>query len=119
MFDYIILAFFVAFIGWRYVRTRQSGQLWFILPLLMVVGLNQGWGTALGTDDAGRAFFIIYRMGIILAVLFAAYMNYRDIKKMKEKMEQEEKARGKQKGQKKSKQSDSPKQNANQNKKKK
>lgn len=95
MIDYIILAFFTAFIGWRFVRTRQTGQLWFLLPLLMVVGLNQGWGTALGTDDAGRAFFIIYRMAIILAVLFAAYMNYRDIQKMKEKKEQEEKAHAK------------------------
>ena len=46
-FDYIIVAFFAAFLGLKYVQTKATGHLWFLLPLLLVVGLNQGWAIIL------------------------------------------------------------------------
>ena len=36
--DYIIAAFFAAFLGLKYVRTKATGHLWFLLPILLVVG---------------------------------------------------------------------------------
>ena len=75
-FDYILVAFFAAFLGLKYVQTKATGHLWFLLPLLLVVGLNQGWG-----NHFGEGFFILYRMITMLSCFFAFYMYYRDYHK--------------------------------------
>lgn len=53
-FDYIIVAFFAAFLGLKYVRTKATGHLWFLLPLLLIMGLNQGWGTIFGNEPGNN-----------------------------------------------------------------
>ena len=80
-FDYIVVAFFAAFLGLKYVQTKATGHLWFLLPLLLIVGLNQGWGTIFGTDSFGTAFFIFYRLFTVVSCFFAAYMYFRDYRK--------------------------------------
>lgn len=80
-FDYILVAFFAAFLGLKYVKTKATGHLWFLLPLILVVGLNQGWGTLLGEGDLGRAFFICYRFVTVGSCFLAGYMYYRDYHK--------------------------------------
>lgn len=76
MLDYIILAFFVAFLGLKFVQTRATGHLWFILPLLLVVGLNQGWASYFG-----KVFFVSYRILLLASCVLAGYMYYRDYHK--------------------------------------
>lgn len=76
MFDYIILAFFAAFLGLKFAKTRATGHLWFLLPLLLVVGLNQGWAS-----QFGEAFFVFYRIMLLASCALAAYMYYRDYHK--------------------------------------
>ncbi len=76
MFDYIILAFFAAFLGLKFAKTRATGHLWFLLPLLLVVGLNQGWAS-----HFGEAFFVFYRILLLASCALAAYMYYRDYHK--------------------------------------
>ena len=76
MLDYIILAFFAAYLGLKFAQTRATGYLWFLLPLLLIVGLNQGWAS-----HFGPAFFVIYRIATILSCVLAAYMYYRDYHK--------------------------------------
>ena len=78
MFDYIILAFFAAYLGLKFAQTRATGYLWFLLPLLMVVGLNAGWA-----NHFGEAFFVVYRIATILSCALAGYMYYRDYHKRK------------------------------------
>ncbi len=78
MLDYIILAFFAAYLGLKFAQTRATGYLWFLLPLLLIVGLNQGWAS-----HFGRAFFVVYRIVTILSCALAAYMYYRDYHKRK------------------------------------
>ena len=77
-FDYILVAFFAAFLGLKYVKTKATGHLWFLLPLVLVVGLNQGWGNLLGDGDAGKVFFVCYRLLTIGSCFLAFYMYYRD-----------------------------------------
>ena len=76
MFDYIILAFFAAFLGLKFAQTRATGHLWFLLPLLLVVGLHQGWA-----NHFGEAFFVCYRVMLLASCALAAYMYYRDYHK--------------------------------------
>ena len=78
MFDYILLAFFAAYIGLKFAQTRAKGYLWFLLPLLMAVGLNAGWAS-----HFGEAFFVVYRVATILSCALAGYMYYRDYHKRK------------------------------------
>ncbi|MBQ2994208.1 MAG: hypothetical protein IJD56_01780 [Peptococcaceae bacterium] len=78
MLDYIILAFFAAYLGLKFAQTRATGYLWFLLPLLLIVGLNQGWAS-----HFGPAFFVVYRIATILSCVLAAYMYYRDYHKRK------------------------------------
>jgi len=78
MLDYIILAFFAAYLGLKFAQTRATGYLWFLLPLLLIVGLNQGWA-----NHFGRTFFAVYRIATILSCVLAAYMYYRDYHKRK------------------------------------
>ena len=80
-FDYILVAFFAAFLGFKYVKTKATGHLWFLLPLVLVVGLNQGWGNLLGDGDAGKVFFVCYRLLTIGSCFLAFYMYYRDYHK--------------------------------------
>lgn len=80
-FDYILVAFFAAFLGLKYVKTKATGHLWFLLPLVLVVGLNQGWGNLLGDGDAGKVFFVCYRLLTIGSCFLAFYMYYRDYHK--------------------------------------
>lgn len=75
-FDYIIVAFFAAFLGLKYVQTKATGHLWFLLPLLLVVGLNQGWG-----NHFGEGFFVFYRIMLLASCALVAYMYYRDYHK--------------------------------------
>ena len=79
--DYIIVAFFAAFLGLKYVRTKATGHLWFLLPILLVVGLNQGWGSILQGTPYGEAFFVCYRLLTLASCLLAVYMYYRDYHK--------------------------------------
>ena len=79
--DYIIAAFFAAFLGLKYVRTKATGHLWFLLPILLVVGLNQGWGSILQGTPYGEAFFVCYRLLTLASCLLAVYMYYRDYHK--------------------------------------
>ena len=72
--DYIIAAFFAAFLGLKYVRTKATGHLWFLLPILLVVGLNQGWGSILQGTPYGEAFFVCYRLLTLASCLLAVYM---------------------------------------------
>ena len=97
MFDYIILAFFAAFLGLKFAQTRATGHLWFLIPLLLVVGLNQGWAS-----QFGKEFFVFYRIMLLASCVLAAYMYYRDYHKRnadkieetaKKRKEQEEKYR--------------------------
>lgn len=81
--DYIIAAFFAAFLGLKFVQTRSTGHLWFLLPLLLVIGLNQGWGNILGDTTAGRVFFVMYRLATVGSCALAGYMYYRDYHKRK------------------------------------
>ncbi|MBR5320008.1 MAG: hypothetical protein IKU46_10505 [Peptococcaceae bacterium] len=76
MFDYIILAFFAAFLGLKFAQTRAAGHLWFLLPLLLVVGLHQGWAS-----HFGEAFFVFYRVMLLASCALAGYMYYRDYHK--------------------------------------
>ena len=76
MFDYIILAFFAAFLGLKFAQTRATGHLWFLIPLLLVVGLNQGWAS-----QFGKEFFVFYRIMLLASCVLAAYMYYRDYHK--------------------------------------
>ena len=100
MLDYIILAFFAAFLGLKFAQTRATGHLWFLIPLLLVVGLNQGWAS-----QFGEGFFVFYRIMLLASCALAAYMYYRDYhkrnaeaiaenaekrKKQEEKMRQEQ-----------------------------
>lgn len=78
MFDYILLAFFAAYLGLKFAQTKATGYLWFLLPLLLVVGLNAGWA-----NHFGEAFFVVYRIATILSCAFAGYMYYRDYHKRK------------------------------------
>lgn len=78
MLDYIILAFFAAYLGLKFAQTRATGYLWFLLPLLLIVGLNQGWA-----NHFGRTFFAVYRIATVLSCALAAYMYYRDYHKRK------------------------------------
>ena len=78
MFDYILLAFFAAYLGLKFAQTRATGYLWFLLPLLMVVGLNAGWA-----NHFGEAFFVVYRIATVLSCALAGYMYYRDYHKRK------------------------------------
>ena len=78
MFDYIILAFFAAFLGLKFAKTRATGHLWFLIPLVLVVGLNQGWAS-----QFGETFFVIYRILLLASCVLAAYMYYRDYHKRK------------------------------------
>ncbi len=78
MLDYIILAFFAAYLGLKFAQTRATGYLWFLLPLLMIVGLNQGWAS-----HFGPTFFVVYRVATILSCALAAFMYYRDYHKRK------------------------------------
>ncbi len=114
-FDYIIVAFFAAFLGLKYVRTKATGHLWFLLPLLLIMGLNQGWGTIFGNEpgnNLGRAWFVLYRMATAGSCFLAAYMYYRDYhkreqeaitvnaekrKKQQEKMQQAKQSKSKKK----------------------
>jgi hypothetical protein len=73
MFDYILLAFFAAYLGLKFAQTKATGYLWFLLPLLLVVGLNAGWA-----NHFGEAFFVVYRIATILSCALAGYMYYRD-----------------------------------------
>ena len=116
MFDYILLAFFAAYLGLKFAQTRATGYLWFLLPLLMVVGLNAGWA-----NHFGEAFFVVYRIATVLSCALAGYMYYRDYHKRKadaiaentkKRKAQEEKYRAQQANKKTA-------QNANANKKKK
>ena len=79
--DYIIAAFFAAFLGLKYVRTKATGHLWFLLPILLVVGLNQGWGSIRQGTPYGEAFFVCYRLLTLASCLLAVYMYYRDYHK--------------------------------------
>lgn len=76
MLDYIILAFFAAYLGLKFAQTRATGYLWFLLPLLLVVGLNVGWAS-----NFGATFFVVYRAATILSCALAAFMYYRDYHK--------------------------------------
>lgn len=76
MLDYIILAFFAAFLGLKFAQTRATGHLWFLIPLVLVVGLNQGWAS-----HFGEAFFVFYRIMLIASCALAGYMYYRDYHK--------------------------------------
>ncbi len=76
MFDYIALAFFAAFLGLKYAQTKATGHLWFLLPLLLVVGLDQGWA-----NHFGKTFFVFYRLMLLASCALAAYMYYRDYHK--------------------------------------
>lgn len=78
MLDYVILAFFAAYLGWKFAQTKATGYLWFLLPLLLVVGMHQGWA-----NHFGRTFFAIYRIGTVLSCALAGYMYYRDYHKRK------------------------------------
>ena len=78
MLDYIILAFFAAYLGLKFAQTRATGYLWFLLPLLLVVGLQAGWAS-----HFGEAFFVVYRIATILSCALAGYMYYRDYHKRK------------------------------------
>ncbi len=78
MLDYIVLAFFAAYLGLKFTQTRATGYLWFMLPLLMVVGLQQGLAS-----QFGPTFFIVYRVATILSCVLAGYMYYRDYHKRK------------------------------------
>lgn len=78
MFDYILLAFFAGYLGLKFTQTRATGYLWFLLPLLLIVGLNQGWAS-----HFGPTFFVVYRIGTILSCVLAGYMYYRDYHKRK------------------------------------
>ncbi len=78
MFDYIILAFFAAYLGLKFAQTKATGYLWFLLPLLLVVGLNAGWA-----NHFGEAFFVVYRIATVLSCALAGYMYYRDYHKRK------------------------------------
>lgn len=78
MFDYIILAFFAAYLGLKFTQTKATGYLWFLLPLLMVLGLQAGWAS-----HFGEAFFVVYRIATILSCALAGYMYYRDYHKRK------------------------------------
>lgn len=78
MFDYILLAFFAAYLGLKFAQTKATGYLWFLLPLLLVVGLNSGWA-----NHFGEAFFVVYRIATILSCALAGYMYYRDYHKRK------------------------------------
>ena len=89
MFDYIILAFFAAFLGLKFAKTKATGHLWFLLPLLLVVGLNQGWAS-----QFGEAFFVFYRIMLLASCALAAYMYYRDYhKRNADKIEENAKKR--------------------------
>ena len=89
MFDYILLAFFAAYLGLKFAQTRATGYLWFLLPLLMVVGLNAGWA-----NHFGEAFFVVYRIATVLSCALAGYMYYRDYhKRNAEAIEQNSKKR--------------------------
>ena len=74
--DYIILAFFAAFLGLKFVQTKATGHLWFLIPLVLVLGLNQGWAS-----HFGEAFFVFYRVMLLASCVLAAYMYYRDYHK--------------------------------------
>lgn len=76
MLDYMILAFFAAYLGLKFAQTRATGHLWFLLPLLLVVGLHQGWA-----NHYGEAFFVGYRVVLLASCGLAAYMYYRDYHK--------------------------------------
>ena len=78
MLDYIVLAFFAAYLGLKFAQTRATGYLWFLLPLLLIVGLNQGWAS-----HFGEVFFVVYRIATILSCVLAGYMYYRDYHKRK------------------------------------
>lgn len=78
MLDYIILAFFAAYLGWKFAQTKATGYLWFLLPLLLVVGMHQGWA-----NHFGRTFFAVYRIATVLSCALAGYMYYRDYHKRK------------------------------------
>ena len=78
MLDYIVLAFFVAYLGLKFTQTKATGYLWFLLPIIMVVGLHQGWAS-----HFGKAFFVAYRIATILSCALAGYMYYRDYHKRK------------------------------------
>ena len=81
MFDYIVIAFFAAFLGLKYVQTKATGHLWFLLPLLLILGLNQGWGTIFKGESFGEAFFLFYRLLTLASCFFACYMYFRDYRK--------------------------------------
>ena len=76
MLDYVILAFFAAFLGLKFAQTRATGHLWFLLPLLLVVGLHQGWA-----NHYGEAFFVGYRLVFLASCGLSAYMYYLDYHK--------------------------------------
>jgi len=82
-FDYVVVAFFAAFLGWKYMQTKATGHLWFMLPLLLVVGLNQGWATAIPfQEELTRAtFFAGYRIVTVASCFLAFYMYWRDLRK--------------------------------------
>ena len=87
--DYIILAFFAAFLGLKFVQTKATGHLWFLIPLVLVLGLNQGWAS-----HFGAAFFVFYRVMLLASCVLAAYMYYRDYhKRNAEAIEQNSKKR--------------------------
>ncbi len=96
--DYIIVAFFAAFLGWRYVQTRATGHLWFLLPLVLVLGLSQGWA-----NRWGEGFFVFYRIATLGSVVLAVVMYWRDYRRRnaaaieanKKRKAQEEQARQK------------------------
>lgn len=81
MFDYIVIAFFAAFLGLKYVQTKATGHLWFLLPLLLILGLNQGWGNIFKGESFGEAFFLFYRLLTLASCFFACYMYFRDYRK--------------------------------------
>lgn len=82
-YDYMLLAFFAAFLGWQAVRKKATGYLWFLLPLALAMGMNMGWATALGTGETGKIWFVAYRVATVLSCVLAGYMYYRDYHKRK------------------------------------
>lgn len=82
-YDYMLLAFFAAFLGWQAVRKKATGYLWFLLPLALAMGMNMGWATALGTGETGKIWFVGYRVATVLSCVLAGYMYYRDYHKRK------------------------------------
>lgn len=74
--DYIIVAFFAAFLGLKFVQTRATGHLWFLLPLLLVLGLNQGWA-----NHWGEGFFVCYRLATVGSCFLAFFMYWRDFRR--------------------------------------